>query len=166
MRVLFLTRLYWPHIGGVEKHVEEVSKILSQKHEITIVTEQYDPKLSQFQTRDGVTIYRIPLLSRGEESVKKWLIWKWFVTHLNLINQAEVIHIHDVFYWFLPFRLPYFWKKAYITFHGYEGHLPTATEVLWHRLAAALTRGHICIGGFHPKWYHVSPTFVSYGAVA
>ncbi|KKQ93581.1 MAG: hypothetical protein UT19_C0010G0025, partial [Candidatus Woesebacteria bacterium GW2011_GWB1_39_10b] len=28
MKVLFLTRLYWPHVGGVEKHVYEIGKRL------------------------------------------------------------------------------------------------------------------------------------------
>ena len=26
MNILFMSRLYWPHVGGVEKHVEKVCK--------------------------------------------------------------------------------------------------------------------------------------------
>jgi len=31
MKILVLTKYFWPHIGGVEKHVEEVSKRLALK---------------------------------------------------------------------------------------------------------------------------------------
>lgn len=158
MNVLFLTRLYWPHVGGVEKHVERISEILKKKHEITIVCERHDPLLLDFEQRRGVKIYRIS----GSD---KWTIWKWWLVHLQLIKQADIVHVHDVFFWFLPFRLPYWFKKVYVTFHGYEGAVPTRKQVFWHRLAAKLTRGNICIGDFHRKWYGVKPDFVSYGAV-
>lgn len=160
MKILFLARLYWPHVGGVEKHVEELCKILTKTHDITLVCEKHDSKLSDYEKNRGVEIYRI-----GETG--KWNIWKWWLKHLYLINNADIIHIHDVFFWFLPFRLPYFFKKVFITFHGYEGSdLPTNRQVFWHRLASWLTRGNICIGDFHRKWYKVRPDYVSHGAVA
>ncbi len=159
MNILFMTRLYSPHIGGVEKHVERICGILSKKHQIIIVCEKNDPKLSDYEKNRGVEIYRI-----GESG--KWAIWKWWFQHLNLINNADIIHIHDVFFWFLPFRLPYWHKKVFMTFHGYEGaNPPTWRQIFWHRVAAKLTKGNICIGDFHKKWYGVKPDFVSYGAV-
>lgn len=158
MKILMMCRLYWPHVGGVEKHVEKICDILSKKHDIIIVCEKHDPELPDYEKKRGVTIYRI----RG---VDKWAIWKWWFRHLNLINKADIIHIHDVFFWFFAFRLPYLSKKVFMTFHGYEGaDLPSGRQVFWHRLAAKLTRGNICIGGFHKKWYGVKPDFVSYGA--
>ena len=158
MNILFLTRLYWPHVGGVEKHVEKISEILKKKHEITIVCEKHDPKLSDFESRQGISIYRIP-------SSDKWVIWKWWLGHLQLIKQADIIHIHDVFFWFLPFRLPYWTKKVYITFHGWEGVCPIPFKnILWRKLAEKLTRGNICVGDFISKWYGTKPDFVTYGA--
>ena len=159
MRILFLARLYWPHVGGVEKHVEKITDVLSKKYQIIIVCEKHDPKLPDYEKNRGVEIYRI-----GKTG--KWNIWKWWLKHLHLIDNADIIHIHDVFFWFLPFRLPYFYKKVYITFHGYEGaDPPTSIQVLWHRVGTKLTRGNICIGDFHKKWYQVKPDFVSYGAI-
>ena len=158
MKVLMMCRLYWPHVGGVEKHVQKITDILSKKHQITIVCEKHDPKLPDYEVNRGVAIYRI-----GGEG--KLFIWKWWFRHLNLINDADIIHIHDVFFWFLPFRLPYWSKKVFMTFHGYEGvSAPNWKQILWHKLAAWLTRGNICIGDFHKKWYGVKPDFVSYGA--
>ena len=167
MNVLFMARLYWPHIGGVEKHVYEIGQKLKLKgHNLTIVAERHDPRLLEFEVHEGVKIWRIPLPEGVGESTKKWFIWKWWLGHLDLFTRAEIIHIHDVFFWFWPFRLPYWFKKVYITFHGYEGGVPSWKQIFWHRLAAFLTSGNICIGDFHRKWYGVIPTFVSYGAVA
>ena len=153
-----MCRLYWPHVGGVEKHVEKICDILSKNHQIVIVCEKHDPKLPDFEKKRGVEIYRI-----GETG--KFGIWKWWFQHLNLLRDADIIHIHDVFFWFLPFRLPFWSKKTFMTFHGYEGfEAPNWKQIFWHKLAAWLTKGNICIGDFHKKWYGVKPDFVSYGA--
>jgi len=157
MNILFLVRLYEPHVGGVEKHVRELSKVLgSRGQKIRIITTKHDKKLKDFEVMDGVEVYRMP-------SDDKWQVWKWMIQNIQLIKWADIVHIHDVFYWYLPF----FWmKKSFITFHGYEGaEAPKLKAILWHRLAAALTKGNICIGDFHQKWYGVKPDFVSYGAV-
>ncbi|MDO8487817.1 MAG: glycosyltransferase family 4 protein [bacterium] len=167
MRALMMCRLCRPHVGGVEKHVAEICRSLSHKgYEITIICEKHDEKLPDHEEKDGMELYRIPLPSRVGEKSKKWLIWKWWLHHSSLLRQADVIHIHDVFYWFLPFRLPFWNKKVYMTFHGYEGNdSPTLKQIFWHRIAAGLTQGNICIGDFHKKWYGVKPDDVSYGAV-
>lgn len=158
MKILFMCRLYWPHIGGVEKHVEKISGVLSKTHEITIVCEKHDPLLPDFEQRRGVKIYRIP----GSD---KWTIWKWWLAHLQLIKQADIVHIHDVFFWFLPFRLPYWSKKIYMTFHGWEGVYPIPWKnKLQHKIAEKLSRGNICVGNYLTKWYGTNPDFITYGA--
>jgi glycosyltransferase involved in cell wall biosynthesis len=163
--VLFLTRLYRPHIGGVEKHVYEISKILSKKYQIIIITEQHDINLPEKETYPEAEIYHIPV-SGTSEKLKKFVIWKWVWQHRQLFLSADIIHIHDVFFWCLPLRLIYSLKNLYITFHGHENATgPTATQKFWHQLAAKLTGGNICIGGFHSKWYGVTPTYTSFGAV-
>jgi glycosyltransferase involved in cell wall biosynthesis len=85
--------------------------------------------------------------------------------HTWLFISCAVVHIHDVFWWYLPFSL-FFRFKTFMTFHGYEGaEIPSRKAIFWHRLAAALTSGNLCIGQFHQKWYGVTPTKVSFGAV-
>jgi hypothetical protein len=42
----------------------------------------------------------------------------------DLIKEADIIHCHDVFFWYLPFRFLFPQKKVYIPFHGYEGNNP------------------------------------------
>ena len=47
MNILFLTRLYFPHIGGVERHVEEIGKRLIVKGKgVTVVTTKYAKEFS------------------------------------------------------------------------------------------------------------------------
>lgn len=157
MKIVFLTRLYLPHVGGVEKHVREVSLKLKKKGNIVkIITEKYDDSLKDFEIIDGLEVYRIKALN-------KWQTWLEIWKLKTLFQRSDVVHIHDVFYWYFP--LLWLNKKTFITFHGYEGsNIPNWKQVFWHRLAAKLTKGNICIGDFHKKWYGVNPDFISYGA--
>ncbi|OGU85579.1 MAG: hypothetical protein A2W11_05305, partial [Ignavibacteria bacterium RBG_16_35_7] len=84
---------------------------------------------------------------------------------LSLLKSADIIHIHDVFIWFLPtsFLLPF--KKVFMTFHGYESYPLSKKAIFYRRLASWFTQGNICVGNFIPKWYGIKPTIVTYGAV-
>ena len=164
MNLLFFSRLYSPHIGGVEKHVKKISQILKKNHRIAIITEQYDKKLKQEETINGIKVYRIPVWNVSEKQ-KKWRIWNWFFKHLNLIRTTDLIHIHDVFFWYLPFRFLFPSKKVFTTFHGYEGNdEPPRQAIIQHKIAERLSSSSICIGGFMKQWYHAQPNTVSYGA--
>lgn len=165
MTILFFSRLFYPHIGGVEKHVFEISQeLIKLGHQVTVVTEQYDKKLKIAEKRNGVKIYRIPVWDMSERS-KKWQIWKWLWQHQSLISQADIVHIHDVFFWYLPFRFIYPLKKVFITFHGYETKFPPSrSAILQRRLAAKLTSVNICVGDYIAKWYGIKPTLITYGA--
>lgn len=166
MNILFLTRLYNPHVGGVEKHITEISRLLSLRHKITIVTEQHSPDLTLYERQQNLEIYRIPL-SLGAKKLTKWQIWNWVLKNLQIFRNSDIIHIHDVFFWILPYKILHPFRKIYITFHGYEGFAaPSIRKVFWHRLAALLTTGNICIGSFHQKWYGVEPNIISYGGVS
>jgi glycosyltransferase involved in cell wall biosynthesis len=163
VRVLFLCHYYSPHVGGVEKHVAEISRILSSRHKITIVTEQQEDNLPLVETiSGGIQLVRIPQADCRSMSSR----WRWWGQHLNLLLTADVVHIHDVFFWLLPWRLIFWWKKWFITFHGYEGsQAPNWKQRLWHQLAGRLTNGSLAIGAWHERWYGMRTTAISYGAV-
>lgn len=167
MKVLFLARLYAPHIGGVEAHLKEVSQILSQKNiQVTIVTERYDRSLPAKEVMNGVRIWRISL---PKSQTSKWFIWWWVIRHPFLFLNSDIIHVHDVFFWILPIypTLRLFRKKIFMTFHGYEAPGPlTKKQIWWHRLAARLSRGNICVGNFHKKYYGIRSDITTYGGVS
>ena len=74
MKIIFLARLFYPHIGGVEKHVMEISKILLKKgNEVIVITEQLeDTNLKEI--KDGIIIYRVPV--GRDDWFKKFRVWK------------------------------------------------------------------------------------------
>src|SRR3989344_2866024 len=165
MNIVFLCRLYYPHVGGVEKHVLGISEILKKNHHITIVTEQYDSGLKTDEVVDGIQVLRIPVAGVGERQ-KKWVIWRWIWQHRQLFGQADFIHAHDVVYWTYPIKLIHPHKKIFATFHGWEGLYPIPFKnILKKRLDAWLCAGTICVGDYISRWYGIKPTLVTYGAV-
>ena len=173
MKILFFSRLYYPHVGGVEKHVHEISKrLLDQGHSVTIVTEEVlDNTTPNYQTEDsnastlvplpGLKVYRIPVSTQGK--MKKFQIWRWLFKHQKLMQASDIIHCHDVFFWYLPFRYLYPKKPVFTTFHGYES-FPVKKNAIKHRkLAEKLSKGSICIGEFMKKWYNAKPDMTLYG---
>ena len=165
MTIVFLCRLFYPHIGGVEKHVYEVGKRLQKKGmKVLIITEQYDPSLAEKEIYKGFTIYRIPV--RGSEKEKKYRIWNWLFAHKSLLKKAKIIHCHDVTFWYMPFRILFPRKKIYNTFHGYEGDsVPTARALLVHKLSEVIAAGSIVVGDYLRKWYKSTTQYVTYGGV-
>lgn len=164
MNIVFFTRHFYPHIGGVEKHLLQVASLLSKKHKIIVISEQHDPELPETEIYNGITIQRIPI--KTNEKQKKFEIWKYLFSHKDILKSADIVHIHDVFFWYLPFRLIFPSKKVYMTFHGYEGDsLPTRRAILSHKIAEVLSWGNICVGDYLQKWYGTKPTIVTYGAI-
>lgn len=165
MKILFFSRLFYPHVGGVERHVYEVSRELVERgHKVTIVTEKFDKDSAEHQEFEGMEVYRIPV--GKNEWLKKFIIWRWLFRHRKLMQKADIIHCHDVFFWYLPFRFFYLTKKVYTTFHGYEGNLiPSKKAILMHKIAEKLSFGNICVGDFLQKWYGTKANYVTYGGV-
>src|SRR5438105_15885816 len=99
MKILFLARRFYPDIGGVEKHVLEVSKrLVAMGNTVTIVSESPNFKTTTVDNPFKLNIIKIPI--GKTEKKKKFLIWKWLWKHRKLIQDADIIHAHDVFYWY------------------------------------------------------------------
>ena len=162
MNILFFAKYYYPHVGGVEKHVGEVSRRLVAKgHRVTVLTMQYDRKRPVLEKYQGIKILRIPY------SENKFSIWKNIWLKKDLIKKADIIHCHDVFFWYLPFRFLNPSKKVYSTFHGWEGKYPIPfRNKLVRKISEKLSSGNICIGDYIKKYYGTKPNFVTYGGVS
>ena len=66
-KIIHLSRLFSPHLGGVEVHVREVARIQVQRGwAVTVLTEQHQQGLPLEETSAGIKIIRIPQDSRRE----------------------------------------------------------------------------------------------------
>lgn len=148
MKILFIAKHKWPSIGGVEVHVRELSEELRKNnYEITTISEE-DIKYPKIKI--------IGLI----------YIWFWLFNNRSLITGCNLVHIHDVFIWYLPFRFLYPNKKVYITFHGWEGKWPIPFWNIFNkRLANYLCNGSIAVGKYINKYYDVKSDYVIYGGV-
>jgi glycosyltransferase involved in cell wall biosynthesis len=148
MKIVFISKYVLPHVGGVEKHIDKVSQHLKDLgHSVTFIS---SAEIKYPQIKILGLLY----------------IWYWFVKNRNIILQHDVVHVHDVFIWYLPLRILYPKIKVYTTFHGWEGKYPIPIiNILQKRLAWKLSTGSISVGEYINKWYGVKPDQVIYGAV-
>lgn len=162
MKILFLSRLFYPHIGGVEKHVEKVSlQLIKNGYSVTILTEQYEGSLNIKDSHENIPIVRIP----RDVLDSKWKMWSWILKHKTFFQQFDVIHIHDVFWWVTPLIALGSKIPMYMTFHGWEGTYPIPLNAkVWKKAAALYTKENICVGNFIEKWYDIKADKITFGA--
>lgn len=164
MKIIFFSHYFYPHIGGVEKHVLELSKILiKQKHEVTIITEKFDDKLK------GEEVYQRIKIIRFKYPKQRYIgliyIWKFIFDNRKMIFEANIIHIHDVFIWYLPFKFLYPDKKFFVTIHGLEWSNPFSPSAIWQKkLAVKFAKGSIGVGKFLEKYIGCKCNLLIYGA--
>jgi len=160
MKIVFLTRLFYPDIGGVEKHVLEIGKrMVKDGHKVLVITES---KGEGREVMEGVEIRRVRTPSNW---FKKFYIWIWLLRSRKYIREADIIHAHDVYYWYFPLRFIYPGKKSFITFHGYESYPIKKRAIMVRKISEKLSNGNIIVGDFIKKWYGTKPNFVIYGGV-
>ncbi len=160
MKIVFLTRRFYPDIGGVEKHVFEICKrMIEDGHKVLVITE------SKGVRREFINGIEIRRLKVPENLFKKFYIWIWLFRSRKYIKGADIIHAHDVYYWYFPLRFLYPGKKSFITFHGYESYPIKKRAIIMRKISEILSDGNIIVGDFIKKWYGTKPNFVIYGGV-
>ena len=92
MKILEILTYYRPHISGLTIYVERLSKALAdQGHSVTVLTSQYDKKLPLLDTKDGITIRRVPVAFR----ISKGVIMPSFgPTAWKMVKWADIVHLH------------------------------------------------------------------------
>lgn len=148
MKILFLTRKEYPHIGGVETHVFEISKrIMAKNNKVKVVSE------------NNIKYPHIKFLGI-------LYIWLWLFKNKGIIEKSDIIHIHDVFIWYLPFRFLYPSKKVFVTIHGLEWDNPFNKLSLLQKWAAVqLSDGSIGVGNFLEKYIRIKFAKILYGGM-
>jgi glycosyltransferase involved in cell wall biosynthesis len=119
MKILFVLEYYEPHIGGVETLFKSVAQqLVQQGHQVTVVTNRYDAILSDYESIDGVEIYRYRFYNRYLFTFFAWL------PVLKYAKEVDIIHTTSY-----NAALPA-WiagkikrKDVIITFHEYWGKL-------------------------------------------
>lgn len=164
MKILMFTHYFYPRIGGVEKVVEKLCQNL-QDHEITIITEKHEKDLKDVEKfNDWTTVYR--LTYPHKKYIGLLYIWKWMCENRRLIQEADLVHIHDVFIWYLPFRFLFPFKPVYMTYHGWEGKLPISwNSLVQKKLAWYLSKRTMVVGRHLEKFYEINADVVSYNGV-
>ena len=91
MKILQVSPLFPPHVGGIEKHVETLSKKLAEAgHEVTVYTSNV-PKSKKHEEVNGVEIYRFNcLFSPLNNQFIPGLFFK-----LIDKNKFDVVHVHS-----------------------------------------------------------------------
>ncbi len=163
MRIVHLCRRFYPDQGGVETHVLQIAKELRKRgHSQSVITSSNESD----GVHDDISVYRIPIPASDNSVYYKFSVWRGIWKHFHLLKQADVIQVHDVFWWLLPFLLLLNRSKIFTTFHGYEPPgPPTKIQKFWHMFANYFSHRTLGIGSIHDGWYGVRTDENSFGAV-
>ena len=166
MNILLFSQSFSPNIGGVENHLNGlIPELQKVDHQISLITVN-NKNYKNFEIINKVKVYRINYPSIKFFGLLK--IWQEISKKINLIKEADVIHVHDVFIYFLPFRFLFPNKKVITIFHGWENKFPIPIKnILYKKLAQKLSNKTISIGDYVNKHYQLKNknNYVSYGAV-
>lgn len=164
MKIVQLTKRFYPDHGGVENHVRSVTReLVLRGHEVRVITlsqaAKAEDELPKIATRLHVVGEQNPFLH-------KLSVWSGILQNFSMLWRADVIQVHDVFWWIIPF-IPFFYGKIYMTFHGYEPPgPPTQMQRFWHKLAFDCSRRSLGVGRIQEKWYGIKPHLTVFGAIS
>ncbi|MBE0670134.1 MAG: glycosyltransferase family 4 protein [Anaerolineales bacterium] len=117
MKILTVLTYYRPHTSGLTIYAERLARAFVKRgHQVTVMTNQYDPSLPREETMDGVKVVRVPVMARVSKGV---LAPTFGFVATKLVWQHDVVQLH------LPqfdapgvaFRARLFGKPAVLTYH-------------------------------------------------
>ena len=119
MKLLFILEYYHPHIGGVERLFKQLTTALvTEGHDVVVLTNRYDTTLANKEIIDGVEIRRYSFYNRYLFTFLAWIPGLWLSRDVDIIHTTSYNAA-------LPSRFVA-WirrKKSVITFHEYWGQL-------------------------------------------
>lgn len=147
LRITHVAASLPPRLGGVETHLAQISKLQQEAgHQVTLLT--IDDKQLQ---------------------KNKAAVWSQILKQRHKLLRADVVHVHDVFWWILPLLpiLKLHSIKVVTTFHGWEGDFPIRWQAkLQRRIYNWLSDISVHVGGWIQELYGDVPDLVIYGGVA
>ncbi len=92
MNVLIVLTYYRPHISGLTIYAERIARALAKRgHQVTVLTSQFDPRLSLEEICDGVRVVRVPVLARLSKGVIMPSLGR---IASKLVKEHDVIQLH------------------------------------------------------------------------
>ena len=92
MRILTVLTYYHPYYSGLTIYAERLARALvGRGHQVTVLTSHYDCSLPTNEVRDGVRIFRSPVLINVSKGVLMPTLFYW--AWIN-IRKAEIVHLH------------------------------------------------------------------------
>ncbi|MCC7119467.1 MAG: glycosyltransferase family 4 protein [Anaerolineales bacterium] len=92
MKILTVLTYYRPHTSGLTIYAERLAQAFVKRgHQVTVMTNQYDPSLPREETLAGVKVIRVPVAAR----VSKGTIaptFGWVAS--KLVLQHDVVQLH------------------------------------------------------------------------
>jgi glycosyltransferase involved in cell wall biosynthesis len=137
MRIALVCHSFYPHIGGVEVHVERIAEIFMKSNEVTVFTLEDNKNIPLIETLNGISIIRYKPI-RLSEAIR--------IPKFSLVNdikafQPDIIHVHNI-----HSLMPYFADKAagkaklLFTPHYIGGSLTRFRRILFHLYKPSLSR--------------------------
>jgi glycosyltransferase involved in cell wall biosynthesis len=137
MKVLMLSDLFAPVIGGGQRHVQLLSRELAERgHEVVVCTIGH-PSLPKYEEEEGVKVYRLkglfqrmPFLFRDptrqwHPPTPDWLVNKE-IKRLLFNEKPDIVHVHGrILYSMLPLKNKYDIPLV-VTLHAYWAICPTS----------------------------------------
>ena len=102
MDICMLNPFYHPYQGGTEKHLYEVCRRLSKKHDVTVITSKL-PGTKSFEFSEGVNVVRVDTLVLYK--LPHFLpppipLSPFFLSRLlDEVNDHEIFHMHNRFFY-------------------------------------------------------------------
>ncbi len=137
MKILYITPLYFPHIGGLEYVVKSVAERLAgMGHEVIVLTGEPSIDKPREELVSGVRVIRWPTWSPGEAYHVPRLRTELENMLKELAKEVEVIHIHSAHAIFTVFSGISASKtthnaKLVITPHYHGGGHTALRKLLW-----------------------------------
>jgi glycosyltransferase involved in cell wall biosynthesis len=92
MRILIVLTYYRPHTSGLTIYAERLARALVERgHSVTVLTSRYQEALPLEEVRDGVRIFRVPVLFRLSKGV---VMPSFGRVASRLVKEHDVIQLH------------------------------------------------------------------------
>ncbi|MBK8782360.1 MAG: glycosyltransferase family 4 protein [Anaerolineales bacterium] len=117
MKILTVLTYYRPHTSGLTIYAERLARAFVKRgHQVTVMTNQYDPSLPLEEMMDGVKVIRVPVIARVSKGVLA-PTFGWVATKLAWQHDVVQLHLPQFDAPGVALRARLFGKPAVLTYH-------------------------------------------------